>query len=179
MKVTVSRPSLRSFAPMMAGAATSQRTAAIPAKAPGVDNFCSENFWRAGPAIQARVHWGIPAEFRIQAKDSTSANRSTGCYPRVAVQLVRRIVTRFREGLVLKAQRPLYHSTLGSRAIKKKKKKHWGIPAEFRIQAKDSTRANRSTVHDPRVALHALHIPFCFLLHRSLQIPFCFTNLYK
>ena len=35
VKVAFSRPSLRSFATMMAGAATSQRTSAVPAKAPG------------------------------------------------------------------------------------------------------------------------------------------------
>jgi hypothetical protein len=33
--VTLSRPFLRSIAPVMAGAATSQRTAAVPAMAPG------------------------------------------------------------------------------------------------------------------------------------------------
>jgi len=36
--------------------------------------------------------------------------------------LLRRNVKRFRGGLVLKADRWLYHSTLGSRVIKKKKK---------------------------------------------------------
>ena len=33
-------------------------------------------------------------------------------------------VKRFRGGLVFKAHRPLYHSTLSSRVIKKKKKNH-------------------------------------------------------
>ena len=37
-------------------------------------------------------------------------------------KLLRRNVKRFRRGLVLKGHRPLYHSTLGSRVIKKKKK---------------------------------------------------------
>jgi len=37
-------------------------------------------------------------------------------------QLLRRNVKRFRGGLVLKAHRLLYHSTLGLRAVKKKKK---------------------------------------------------------
>ena len=36
-------------------------------------------------------------------------------------QLLRRNVNRFREGLVFKADRLLYHSTLGLRGIKKKK----------------------------------------------------------
>ena len=34
-------------------------------------------------------------------------------------------VERFREGLVFKAHRLLYHSTLGSRVIKKKKKQYF------------------------------------------------------
>jgi len=38
-------------------------------------------------------------------------------------QLLRRNVKRFRGGLVFKAHRLLYHSTLGLREIKKKKKK--------------------------------------------------------
>ena len=37
-------------------------------------------------------------------------------------QLLRRNVKRFRGGLVSKARRPLYHSTLGSRVMMKKKK---------------------------------------------------------
>ena len=36
-------------------------------------------------------------------------------------QLLRRNVMRFRGGLVFKACRPLYHSTIGSRVIRKKK----------------------------------------------------------
>ena len=39
------------------------------------------------------------------------------------VQLLGRNVERFRGGLVLKARRLLCHSTLGSRVIKKEKKK--------------------------------------------------------
>ena len=39
-------------------------------------------------------------------------------------QLLHRNVQRFRGGLVFKAHRLLYHSTLGSRVIKKKKKNH-------------------------------------------------------
>ena len=41
--------------------------------------------------------------------------------------LLRRIVRRFRGGLVFKTHRLLYHSTLGSRAIKKKKKREGGV----------------------------------------------------
>ena len=39
-------------------------------------------------------------------------------------QLLRRNVKRFRGGLVFKAHRLLYHSTLGLRVIKKKNKKY-------------------------------------------------------
>ena len=39
------------------------------------------------------------------------------------MQLLHRNVQRFRGGLVLKAHRPLYHSTVDLRVIKKKKKK--------------------------------------------------------
>ena len=42
-------------------------------------------------------------------------------------QLLRRCVKRFRGGLVSKAHRPLHHSTLGSRVIKKKKRA-WSPP---------------------------------------------------
>ena len=40
VKVTFTRPSLRSFAPVMAAAATSQRTAAVPAMAPDAARLC-------------------------------------------------------------------------------------------------------------------------------------------
>ena len=40
----------------------------------------------------------------------------------VEVQLLRRDVQRFRDGLVCKAHRLVYHSTLGWRVIKKKEK---------------------------------------------------------
>ena len=40
-------------------------------------------------------------------------------------QLLYRNVQRFRGGLVFKAHRRLYHSTLGLRVIKKKKKMTW------------------------------------------------------
>ena len=41
----------------------------------------------------------------------------------IQAQLLRRNVKRFRGGLVFKANRLLHHSTVGSRVIKKKKKK--------------------------------------------------------
>jgi len=45
-------------------------------------------------------------------------------------QLLRRNVKRFRGGLVFKAHRLLYHSTLGLRVIKKKKKKYFPATPE-------------------------------------------------
>jgi len=42
-------------------------------------------------------------------------------------QLLRRNVKRFRGGLILKADRLLYHSTPGSRVSKKKEEKGGGI----------------------------------------------------
>ena len=39
----------------------------------------------------------------------------------ISEKLLRRIVNRFRGGLVFKADRLLYHSTLGSRVMKKKR----------------------------------------------------------
>jgi len=45
----------------------------------------------------------------------------------VSEQVLSRNVERFREGLVFKAHRWLYHSTLGSRVIKKKKKKRQSL----------------------------------------------------
>ena len=41
------------------------------------------------------------------------------------LQLLRRNEKRFQGGLVFKAHRPVYHSTLGWRVIKKKKGERW------------------------------------------------------
>ena len=48
--------------------------------------------------------------------------------------LPRRLLKRFRGGLVVKAHRPLYHSTLGSKVIKKKKQ----VEVDARRWAEDS-----------------------------------------
>ena len=48
--------------------------------------------------------------------------------PHISEQLLSRNEKRFRGGLVFKAHRFLYHSTLGSRVIKKKKKKTFAQP---------------------------------------------------
>ena len=47
----------------------------------------------------------------------------------ISGQLLRRTVKRFRGGFVFKAHRLLYHSTLGSIVMKKKKKK-WNVHRE-------------------------------------------------
>ena len=47
-------------------------------------------------------------------------------------QLLRRSVKRFRGGLVFKAHSLLYHSTLGSKVIKKKKLWALGVPCSAR-----------------------------------------------
>ena len=52
-------------------------------------------------------------------------------------QLLHRNVQRFREGSVFKAHRLLYQSTLGSRAIQRKKKKKMLGGGEGRIQGVD------------------------------------------
>ena len=45
--------------------------------------------------------------------------------------MVRRNVKRLRGGLVVKARRLVYHSTLGLRAIKKKRRDGNGLSAQF------------------------------------------------
>ena len=55
----------------------------------------------------------------------------------VGGQLLYRNVQRFRGGLVCKAHRPLYHSTLGLRVIKKKKGTH---PTQSSVGAKMATK---------------------------------------
>ena len=52
----------------------------------------------------------------------------------VGEQIPRRNVKRFRRGLVCEAHRPLYHSTLGLRVIKKKKKK-----TKLRMKSEESS----------------------------------------
>jgi len=54
-------------------------------------------------------------------------------------------VQRFRGGLVFEAHRLLYHSTLGLRVLKKKKKRFWP-PRETRRPAAGASTAARSTV---------------------------------
>jgi hypothetical protein len=49
-------------------------------------------------------------------------------------QLLRRNVKRFRGGIVFKAHRLRYHSTLGSRVLKKKRKETWSISVEIEKQ---------------------------------------------
>jgi len=67
-------------------------------------------------------------------------------------QLLYRTVQRFRGGLVFKAHRRVYHSTLGLRVIKKKKKKN--IDAALVIAGGVCTKAGRRTAHSPVNAAH-------------------------
>ena len=70
-------------------------------------------------------------------------------------RILRKIVKRFRGGLVFQAHRLLYHSTLGSRAIKKKKE----VPAgggEFGEHSDQVLEQERARVeqlhHTPRLS---------------------------
>ena len=69
-------------------------------------------------------------------------------------QLLRRNVKRFRGGLVPKAHRLLYHSTLGLRVIKKKKRRethHLAWRSAQKNEALDfETRVRRGTHHSRR-----------------------------
>ena len=68
---------------------------------------------------------------------------------RGADQLLRRNVHRFRGGLVFKAHRRVYHSTLGSRVIKKKKKlAPRGVAPRSAPPSHDSSRSPHSS-HSP------------------------------
>ena len=87
--------------------------------------------------VQMRTTQG---ERRIQSRQSQSplirpkavarlqahAPQRRGAHQGTVVQLLHRNVKRFRGGLVFKAHRWLYPSTLGSRVIKKKKRKNGG-----------------------------------------------------
>ena len=52
-------------------------------------------------------------------------------------QLLRRVVKRFRGGLVFQAHRCLYHSTLGSGVIKKNLKRRHLLPRPWKETSKD------------------------------------------
>jgi len=72
------------------------------------------------------------------------------------VQLLRRNVKRFRGGLVFKAHRLVYHSTLGWRAIKKKKKacrySKWLETQDRASQLGPSCRCTRDCSMDKQLA---------------------------
>ena len=63
---------------------------------------------------------GFPRRENVSQDETVCPGR--GYVSRIQVQLLDRNVMWFRGGLVFKAHRLLYHSTLGSRVIKKKKK---------------------------------------------------------
>ena len=62
----------------------------------------------------------------------------------------RRNLKRFRGGLVLKAHRRLYHSTLGSRVIKKKKKHR---ASSVPVRADSMTHGDASSPRNSRIGL--------------------------
>jgi hypothetical protein len=62
----------------------------------------------------------VPLDASSPPRLNPSAQRA-GTGQSIQEQLLRRIVKRFRGGLVFKAHRLLFHSTLGPRVIKKKK----------------------------------------------------------
>jgi len=74
----------------------------------------------------------------------SSATRRSRCTPRARVAArgasLRRNVKRFRGGLVFKAHRLVYHSTLGLRVIKKKRLA--SAVATFQLQAASGQRGN-------------------------------------
>ena len=80
-------------------------------------------------SFHVRAGWGADADEEPDEGHARRADRER--VPRadrlpvfsIEEQLLRRIVTRFRRGLVFKAHRLLYHSTLGSSVRKKRKKK--------------------------------------------------------
>ena len=78
---------------MMAGAATSQRTATVPAKAPGAAKLSLSSSGVAGDDMSHRGVSGV--QFSIQE-----------------IQFGRNVM-QFRGGLAFKAHRLLYRSTLG------------------------------------------------------------------
>ena len=68
---------------------------------------------------------------------------------------VSRNVKRFRAGLVFKAHRRLYHSTLGSRVIKRKKKKSG---AGFRKSGRLRAPLLCHQVQDAKLAVFSCHV---------------------
>ena len=85
-----------------------------------------------GKSVTGRLS-GPPAGVRRQQPSEHGRSPTPACSPGTSApfsvrarefqQLLRRNVKRFRGGLVFKAHRPLYHSTLGSKV--KKKKRRW------------------------------------------------------
>jgi len=62
-------------------------------------------------------------EYHLRSTKRFKRRREDNLFTQLLRYFLGRNVTRFRGGLVFKAHRLLYHSTLGSRVIKKKKKK--------------------------------------------------------
>ena len=73
----------------------------------------------AGEAAQAPCHGSW--RYLVEIKSVFARSRSSVQFS-ILRTTTSQIVKRFRQGLVLKVDRLLYHSTLGSRVIKKKRK---------------------------------------------------------
>ena len=69
-----------------------------------------------------RVRRAVPSSTAATA-DATLGSSSAREREMISDDLLRRNVQQFRGGLVFKADRLVYHSTLGSRVIKKKKRR--------------------------------------------------------
>ena len=75
--------------------------------------------------------------------DIVTPPHSARCRPVTMCASPRRNAKRFRGGLVFKAHRWLYHSTLGSRVMKKKKKVHTAQGFGFGVESYPPTYSSR------------------------------------
>jgi len=82
-------------------------------------NFSGSGFWVLGFGIRISK-----ADTQLRMGDNNPAVREDS-QPEES-----RLVNRFRGGLVFKAHRLVYHSTLGWRVIKKKKSLKWNMEGE-------------------------------------------------
>ena len=84
-------------------------------------------------------------------RTSTAFARSASLFvPAVGVGFYRGNVQRFRGGLVFKAHRLVYHSTIGLRVIKKKKKVGHGPPDFWRSMTNRLYKLNNPTFLNTR-----------------------------
>ena len=94
----------------------------------------------------------------------TSCARSTGRCP----NLLTRHVERFRGGLVFKAHRLLYNSTLGSRVMKKKEKEYWHLMREI----------NRSLPQPPTLSIYISTHVHIYVYTYTYTYMYTYTYIY-